>query len=78
MSESGSFRSCGAGSGNWPGPFEKEKTEKMAYITSLQAKLDNKNFIERAKPEIVKVEQIKLDAAQEELVKIEHHLASLL
>ncbi|PIX90140.1 MAG: hypothetical protein COZ29_01530, partial [Candidatus Moranbacteria bacterium CG_4_10_14_3_um_filter_45_9] len=58
--------------------FEKEKTEKMAYITSLQAKLDNKNFIERAKPEIVKVEQIKLDAAQEELVKIEHHLASLL
>jgi len=58
--------------------FKKEKSEKEKHIVSLQTKLSNKNFIERAKPEIVKVEQIKLDAAQEELVKIEHHLASLL
>lgn len=58
--------------------FEKEKSEKVTYITSLQAKLDNKNFIERAKPEVVEAERAKLDATKKELAEIEEHLASLL
>lgn len=57
--------------------FEKEKAEKMKYIATLQAKLGNANFVERAKPEVVAAEREKLAAAEKELSDIEAHLASL-
>ncbi len=57
--------------------FEKEKTEKVKYISSLETKLSNQNFIDRAKPEIVITEKMKLTTAQKELAEIETHLASL-
>ncbi len=57
--------------------FEKEKAEKEKYITSLQTKLGNANFVERAKPEVVAAEREKLAAAEKELADIEAHLTSL-
>ena len=57
--------------------FEKEISEKKKYIASLESKLGNKDFIKRAKPEIVAGEQMKLAEAKKELSDLEHHLASL-
>jgi valyl-tRNA synthetase len=57
--------------------FEKEKTEKANYIATLQTKLNNANFTERAKPEVVAAEREKLAAAEKELADIETHLVSL-
>jgi valyl-tRNA synthetase len=57
--------------------FEKEKAEKTKYIATLEAKLGNANFVDRAKPEIVTAEREKLAAAQKELADIEAHLTSL-
>ncbi|MDD2766639.1 MAG: valine--tRNA ligase [Candidatus Moranbacteria bacterium] len=59
------------------GRFEKEKSEKERYASSIEAKLNNQNFVSHAKPEIVEIERTKLDAVQKELVEIEQHLASL-
>ena len=58
--------------------FEKEISEKKKYIASLESKLGNKDFIKRAKPEIVAGEQMKLAEAKKELADLEHHLTSLL
>lgn len=57
--------------------FEKEKAEKAKYESSINAKLKNKNFIERAKPEIILAEQEKLKLVKQELSDIEKHLLSL-
>ncbi|MEI8096939.1 MAG: valine--tRNA ligase, partial [Candidatus Moraniibacteriota bacterium] len=57
--------------------FEKEKTEKMLYVTTLESKLGNQNFIDRAKPEVILTERIKLETTQKELSEIEEHLSSL-
>lgn len=57
--------------------FGKEKTEKEQYIVTLEAKLANQSFVERAKPEVVLAEREKLEAAQKELAEIARHLASL-
>ncbi len=57
--------------------FEKEKTEKEKYQSSLKVKLENKNFIERAKPEIILTEQEKLRLVEKEIEEINHHLSSL-
>lgn len=55
----------------------KEKSGKEKYISSLQAKLGNKNFVERAKPDIVVREQAKLEEAKKQLADLDHHLLSL-
>lgn len=57
--------------------FEKEKSEKTKYIASLEGKLSNQNFVERAKPEVVEMERKKLQDSKKELSEIEEHLASL-
>jgi valyl-tRNA synthetase len=57
--------------------LEKEKTEKIAYITSLETKLENQNFLERAKPGIVQAEQVKLESARQQLSDLDSHLTSL-
>lgn len=58
--------------------IEQEKSEKTKYIASLESKLSNQNFIERAKPEIVDVERMKLEEAKKQLADLDHHLVSLL
>lgn len=57
--------------------LEKEKTEKEKYITTLETKLVNKNFIERAKAEIVQAEKTRLEEAKKQLTRLEHHLTLL-
>ncbi len=55
----------------------KEKKEKEKYISSLKTKLENENFIERAKPDIVQAEQMKLEEACKQLSDLEQHIALL-
>ncbi|MDO8566064.1 MAG: valine--tRNA ligase [Candidatus Moranbacteria bacterium] len=57
--------------------LENEKSEKAKYIATLETKLSNKNFIERAKPDVVVAERLKLEEARKQLADFEHHLASL-
>ncbi|MBI2439181.1 MAG: class I tRNA ligase family protein [Candidatus Moranbacteria bacterium] len=57
--------------------FTKEKDEKEKYIATLEAKLSNKNFIERAKKEIIETKHGKLKESQKQLLDIKNHLASL-
>jgi valyl-tRNA synthetase len=57
--------------------IDKEKTEKIKYIGALEMKLDNQNFVERAKPEIVAAERAKLEEAKKQLADLEQQLASL-
>ncbi|MDP3957525.1 MAG: valine--tRNA ligase [bacterium] len=54
-----------------------EKFEKAKYIATLEAKLSNKNFIARAKPDIVKAERLKLEETKKQLADLDHHLSSL-
>jgi len=58
--------------------LEKEIADKEKYITSIETKLSNRNFIERAKPEVVFAEREKLEMTRKELAEIESHLTSLL
>ncbi len=58
--------------------LEKEITDKEKYITSLEAKLGNQNFIERAKPEIIETEKKKLTDTKHQVALSKSHLASLL
>jgi valyl-tRNA synthetase len=55
----------------------KEIADKEKYITSLETKLANANFIERAKPEIIEAEKKKLDEAQQQLADSKSHLETL-
>lgn len=57
--------------------LEKEKAEKEKYIATLETKLGNKNFLERAKPDIVQAEQMRLEKAKKQLGDLEHHIALL-
>ncbi len=57
--------------------LEKEISEKEKYIVSLESKLGNKNFIERAKPDIVEKEQSKLQEAKNQMSDLTEHLNSL-
>ncbi|MFZ2299811.1 MAG: valine--tRNA ligase [Candidatus Moraniibacteriota bacterium] len=56
----------------------QEKTDKTKYIATLETKLGNQNFIERAKQDVVESERAKLEEAQKQLADLEQHLASLL
>src|SRR3990167_1713719 len=58
--------------------FKEEKEDKEKYIMSLETKLSNKNFIARAKPDIVEAERMKLEETKKQLADLKHHLASLL
>jgi valyl-tRNA synthetase len=55
----------------------KEKEEKEKYIATLEAKLANSNFIERAKAEVVETERLKFEETRKQLADLDHHLASL-
>jgi valyl-tRNA synthetase len=57
--------------------LEKEKIEKEQYVTTLETKLVNQKFLERAKPEIVQAEQIRLEEAKKQLGDLEHHFSLL-
>ncbi len=57
--------------------LEAKKADKMRYIASLETKLGNQNFIERAKPDVVETERVKLEEAEKQLADLEHHLDSL-
>ncbi|MFZ1720801.1 MAG: valine--tRNA ligase [Candidatus Moraniibacteriota bacterium] len=57
--------------------LEKEIADKEKYITTILTKLENKNFIERAKPEIIEAEKKKLAEAKSQLADSTSHLASL-
>lgn len=57
--------------------LEKEITDKEKYIASLEAKLSNQNFIERAKPEVVDAEKKRLEEAKQQVADSKSHLASL-
>ncbi|MFZ1720466.1 MAG: class I tRNA ligase family protein, partial [Candidatus Moraniibacteriota bacterium] len=56
--------------------IEKEIDTKEKYITSLELKLSNQNFIERAKPEIIEAEKKKLEEAKQQVADSKSHLAS--
>jgi valyl-tRNA synthetase len=58
--------------------LKKEITEKEKYIASILKKLENKNFIERAKPEIIEAEKKKLTEANQQMEDLRKHLSSLL
>ncbi len=58
--------------------LEKEITDKEKYIASILKKLENKNFIERAKPEIIEAEKKKLDETKAQVSDAKRHLSSLL
>ncbi|MDP2838185.1 MAG: valine--tRNA ligase [Candidatus Moranbacteria bacterium] len=57
--------------------LEKEITTKEKYIASLETKLSNQNFLERAKPDIIAAEKEKLSDVQEQIKNFTKHLASL-
>lgn len=55
----------------------KEITDKERYIATLETKLSNATFLERAKPDIITTEKEKLVDAKEYIQNITKHLASL-
>lgn len=57
--------------------FEKEKIQKIHFVTALEKKLGNSRFIERAQPEIIERERKKLREAKEQLAVLDFHLATL-
>jgi len=57
--------------------LEKEIADKERYIASLETKLGNKNFVERAKPEIIEAEKKKLEDAKQQIVDSKSHLSSI-
>ena len=55
----------------------KEKEQAENFLKAIEAKLSNKQFIDRAKPEIVAAEQEKRDTLKQKLTKLSDRLASL-
>ena len=55
----------------------KEIASKSGFVTSLNKKLTNENFVSRAPAEVVEVERQKLSQAEEALAKLEESLRSL-
>jgi len=54
---------------------QKEETEK--FIKSAQAKLNNENFVNRAKPEVVQRERDRLEQFLEQLETVQKNLADM-
>ena len=57
--------------------LEKHKTEVEKYLASAEKKLQNKNFVERAKPEVVEQARRKKEELLEQKRIIEENLAAL-
>ena len=57
--------------------LEKQKEQVETALKPLQAKLNNKNFINKAKPQVVKQAEEKLKQLTEQLQTIDKHLLEL-
>src|SRR3989344_1524206 len=55
----------------------KEKEQAEAFLKGIEAKLNNKQFMDRAKPEIIAMEQEKRENAKQKIEKITERLSSL-
>ena len=54
-----------------PVAFAEESEKLAAEITKLQSKLGNKDFVDRAPPEVVEEQRERVKEAQEMLAKLE-------
>ena len=57
--------------------LEKQKATLEKGIKGMEAKLGNKNFVTRAKPEVVAQSRERLSEMQEQLETVEKHLSEL-
>jgi valyl-tRNA synthetase len=57
--------------------LQKQQDETTAFITSVQKKLANENFVTRAPPEVVARERARLLELEERLGRVREQLASL-
>ena len=57
--------------------LEGERVQLQKFLAGVHAKLDNEQFIARAKPEVVEVEKQKLADGEAKLKKIEERLKAL-
>ncbi|MCP4709568.1 MAG: valine--tRNA ligase, partial [Planctomycetes bacterium] len=58
--------------------LQKKKQEINDALQRTQAKLDNQNFVTRAKPDVVQRERDRLSQLQEQLATIEKNLAAVM
>lgn len=63
--------------GEEKGRLLKQKDEISGFVANAEKKLANKNFVDRAKPEVVQRERNKLAGLQEQLATIEGNLKDL-
>ncbi len=52
--------------------LSKEIDSLKSYISGLKKKLENKNFLEKAAPDVIEKEKVKLKEAEEKLEKLSH------
>jgi len=57
--------------------LEKQKQQIENALNAVQAKLNNKNFINKAKPEVVEQARQRVVELQEQLTSVEKHLTEL-
>jgi valyl-tRNA synthetase len=57
--------------------LEKQKQQILGFIKPIETKLQNENFVSRAKPEVVLSSRSKLKELQEQLATVEKHIAEL-
>ena len=57
--------------------LEKEQKRLSGFITGLEKKLSNENFVARAPEDVVAKEREKLSSAQQDLERIQHNLNEL-
>jgi valyl-tRNA synthetase len=58
--------------------FVKDLAKDSKFITGLQAKLSNENFLKNAPPELAAQERVKLEAALKRTLKLESYVKDLL
>jgi valyl-tRNA synthetase len=59
------------------GRKEKELVKAEAFLQSIEGKLSNANFVDRAKPEVVARERERADEARERIARLEHAIHAL-
>ncbi|MCF7954476.1 MAG: hypothetical protein K9M75_01615, partial [Phycisphaerae bacterium] len=57
--------------------LEKQKEQIVKGLLGTESKLNNENFISRAKPEVVEQAKAKLKEFQDQLAAIEKHIAEI-
>jgi valyl-tRNA synthetase len=57
--------------------LEKQKEQILKGLRGTEGKLNNENFISRAKPEVVEQARTKLKEFQDQLAAIEKHIAEI-